>query len=57
MDVKKLKTFAKDVGSKTVQKQLGGGKTKYKRRTRRAISRKSRSKNSRSPKNIFDNIK
>ena len=30
---KKLKTFAKDVGTKTVRKQLGGGKKKYKRRT------------------------
>ena len=54
---KKLKTFTKDVGSKTVRKQLGGGKKKFKRRTRRAISRKSSSKISRSPKVIFDKIK
>ena len=39
---KKLKTFAKDVGTKTVGKQLGGGKKKYKRRTggTRSISQK-----------------
>ena len=54
---KKLKTFAKDVGKKTVQKQLGGGKKKSKRRTRRTISRKSSSKISRSRKYIFDKIK
>ena len=56
---KKLKTFAKDVGTKTVRKQLGGGKKKSKRKTARtrSISRKSRSKNSRSRKDIFDNIK
>ena len=56
---RKLKTFAKDVGTKTVRKQLGGGKKKSKRRTARtrSISRKSRSKNSRSRKDIFDNIK
>ena len=56
---RKLKTFAKDVGAKTVRKQLGGGKKKSKRRTAgtRYISRKSRSKNSRSRKDIFDNIK
>ena len=53
----KLETFAKDLGTKTVRKQLGGGKKKYKRRTRRANSRKSRSKYSRSRKDIFDNIK
>ena len=34
---KKLKTFAKDVGTKTFRKQLGGGKKKSKRRT--AITR------------------
>ena len=49
----KLKTFAKDVGTKTVRKQLGGRK-KSKRRTRRAISRKISSKTSRSRKDIFD---
>ena len=54
---KKLKTFAKDVGTKTVRKQLGGGKKKSKRRTRRTISRKSFSKISRSRKDIFDKIK
>ena len=56
---KKLKTFAKDVGTKTVRKQLGGGKKKSRRKTARtrSISRKSRSKNSRSRKDIFDNIK
>ena len=56
---KKFKTFAKDVGTKTVRKQLGCGKKKSKRRTARtrSISRKSRSKNSRSRKDIFDNIK
>ena len=54
---KKLKTFAKDVGTKTVRKQLGGGKKKSKRRTRRTISRKSSSKISRSRKDIFDKIK
>ena len=39
---KKLKTFAKDVGTKTVRKQLGGGKRKFKRKTNRnrSISRK-----------------
>ena len=36
---KKLKTFAKDVGTKTIRKQLGGGKKTTKRRTRRAVSR------------------
>ena len=50
---KKLKTFAKDVGTKIVRKQLGGGKKKSKRRTRRTISRKSSSKISRSRKDIF----
>ena len=54
---KKLKTFAKDVGTKTVRKQLGGGKKKSKKRTRRTISRKSSSKISRSRKDIFDKIK
>ena len=56
---KKLETFAKDVGTKTVRKQLGGGKKKSKHRTARtiSISLKSRSKNSRSRKDIFDNIK
>ena len=33
VDKKKLKTFRKSVGSKTVQKQLRGGKKKTKRRT------------------------
>ena len=54
---KKLKTSAKDVGTKTVQKQLGGGKKKSKRRTKRTISRKSSSKISRSRKDIFDKRK
>ena len=54
---KKLKTFAKDVGTKTVRKQLGVGKKKSNRRTRRTISRKSSSKISRSRKDIFDKIK
>ena len=54
---KKLKTFAKVIGTKTVRKQLGGGKKKSKRRTRRTISRKSSSKISRSRKDIFDKIK
>ena len=36
---KKLKTVAKDVGTKTVRKQLGGGKKKSKRRIG-SISRK-----------------
>ena len=56
---KKLKIFARDVGTKTVRKQLGGGKKKSKRRIDRTrpFSRKSRSKNSRSRKDIFDNIK
>ena len=55
----KLKTFAKDVATKTIRKQLGGGKKKSKRRTgrTRSISQKSRSKNSRSRKDFFDNIK
>ena len=53
-----LKTFAKDVGTKTVRKQLGGGKNKSNRRTRRTISqKKSNSKISRSSKDIFDKIK
>ena len=54
---KKLKTFAKDVGTKTDRKQLGGGKKKSKRRTRRTISQKSSSKISRSREDIFDKIK
>ena len=54
---KKLKTLAKDAGTKTFWKQLGFSKKKSKRRTRRAISRKSRSKNSRSRRDTFDNIK
>ena len=54
--LKKLKTFAKNVGTKTVPKQLGSGKKKSKRRSR-SISRKSRSKTNRSCKNIFDNRK
>ena len=54
---KKLKTFAKEVGTKTVRKQLGGGKKKFKRRTRRTTSRKSSSKISRSRENIFDKMK
>ena len=54
---RKLKTFAKDVGTKTVRKQLGVEKKKSKRRTRRTISRKSSSKISRSRKDIFDKIK
>ena len=47
---KKLKIFAKDVGTKTVRKKLGGGKRKSKRRTAetKSIFLKSRSKNSRS---------
>ena len=57
MDGKKLKTFAKVVETKTVRKHLGGGKKKFKRRTRRAISRKNSSKISRSCKDIFDKIK
>ena len=44
---KKFKAFAKNVKTKTIRKQLGGGKKKFKRRTRRAISRKSISKISR----------
>ena len=35
---KKIKTFAKDVGTKTVRKQLAGGKKKSKRRTARTRS-------------------
>ena len=54
---KKLKKFAKDVETKTVRKQLGGGKKKSLRRTRRATSRKSSSKITRSRKDIFDKIK
>ena len=57
VDEKNSKTFAKDVGTKTVRKQLGGGKKKSKRRTRRTISQKSSSKISRSRKDIFDKIK
>ena len=37
---KKLKIFAKDVGTKTVRKQLRGGKKKSKRRTRRPFLEK-----------------
>ena len=51
------KKFAKDVGTKTVRKQLGGGKKKSKRKTRRAVSRKSSSKIICSRKEIFDKIK
>ena len=40
VDEKKLKTFSKEVRTKTVRKQLGGGKKKSKRRTIRTISRK-----------------
>ena len=54
---KQLKMSVKNVGTKTVRKQLGGGKKKSKRRTRRTISRKSSSKISRSRKDIFDRIK
>ena len=53
---KKLKTFAKDVGTKTVRKQMGGGKKKSERRTR-VIFRKNSSKISRSLKDIFDKLK
>ena len=53
---RKFKTFANDVGTKTVRKHLGGGKKKSKRRTR-SISRKSRLKTNRSRENIFDNLK
>ena len=35
---KKLTTFAKDVGTRTVRKQLGDGKKKYKRRYGRTRS-------------------
>ena len=35
---KKLKTIAKDVGTETVRKQLGGGKKKSERRTGRTRS-------------------
>ena len=44
---KKLKTFAKDAGTKTFRKQLGGGKQKSRRRII-SIPRKSSSKTSRS---------
>ena len=54
---KKLKTFANNVGTKTVRKQLGGGKKKSKRKRRRDISRKNSSKISRSRRDIFDKIK
>ena len=54
---KQLKTFAKNVRTKAVRKQLGGGKKKSKCRTRRTISRKSSSKIRRSCKEIFDKIK
>ena len=50
----KLKTFARDVGTKTVRKYLRCGKKKSKLRTRRTISRKSSPKRSRSRKDIFD---
>ena len=52
---KKLKTFEKDVGTKTVRKELGCGKNKSKSRTGRtgSISQKSISKNSRSRKDIL----
>ena len=53
---KKLRTFSKYVGAKTVRKQLGGEKRKSNRRTR-SISQKSRSKNGRSGKYIFHTIK
>ena len=52
---KKLKTFANVVGTK----KMGVGEKKNKQRTvrTRSISRQSRSKNSGSRKDIFDNIK
>ena len=53
---RKFKTFANDLGTKTVRKHLGGAKKKSKRRTR-SISRKSRLKTHRSRENIFDNLK
>lgn len=45
---KNVKTFAKDVGRKTVRKQLGGGKRK-----KRVIKTKRHVGNSRSRKDIF----
>ena len=56
---KNTQNICKRCGNKIVRKQLGGGKKKSKRRTAitRSISQKSRSKNSRSRKDIFDNIK
>ena len=47
---KKIKTFAKDVGSKTIRKQLGGGKKK-------ASIKKKGKQSSRSRRDIFSNLK
>lgn len=48
---KNIKNFAKDVGQKTVRKQLGGGSKK-----KRVISKTKRTKNSRSRIDIFSKL-
>ncbi len=42
---KKVKTFAKSVGGKTLRKQLGGGKVKRKPKRKNASKRKPKRKN------------
>lgn len=53
---KKLKTFAKDVGTKTIRKQLGNGKRKRKSKTRKVSRRKTSTQTSRSRSDFFKNI-
>lgn len=51
---KKIKSFAKDVGSRAIRKQLGGGKRKKK--AAKVIKRKTPTKNSRSRADFFKNL-
>ena len=53
----KTQNICKRYCDKNCSEMIGGGKMKYKRRTGRIISRKTRLKNSRSRKDFFDNIK
>ena len=49
---KNVKTFAKNVGTKTLRKQLGGGRVKKRKITKRSTS----VKNSRSRSDFFKNV-
>ena len=51
-----IKNVAKQVATKTARKQLGGGRKKVTKR-KRSVSRKTRSKSSRSRKDFFANLK